>query len=188
LVFETLGQSLYQVLEKNDYHGYPIEVIQDIAYQVLKWLKNLKEKTRLIHTDLKPENILFQTNRMNEVYNTKSLPIQTIRSLEKQARDDRIEWRKFRRKENDKLRKNPYSLPDHNGIKLIDFGSATYEEETHSGTINTRQYRGPEVILNWMDWDDKSDILSLGCILAELYTGNQLFPTHSSIEHIAFIE
>jgi len=32
-------------------------------------------------------------------------------------------------------------------IKLIDFGGATHEKEHHSEIINTRQYRGPEVIL-----------------------------------------
>lgn len=32
-------------------------------------------------------------------------------------------------------------------VKIIDFGSATFEEDYHSSLINTRQYRAPEVIL-----------------------------------------
>ena len=32
-------------------------------------------------------------------------------------------------------------------IRLIDFGSATFEHEHHSTTVSTRHYRAPEVIL-----------------------------------------
>ena len=32
-------------------------------------------------------------------------------------------------------------------VKVIDFGGATYEDDHHTTTINTRQYRAPEVIL-----------------------------------------
>ncbi len=59
---------------------------------------------------------------------------------------------------------------------VIDFGSATFDDEHKSGTINTRQYRAPEVILG-MGWSLPSDIWSAGCILMELYTGGLLFKT-----------
>ena len=43
-------------------------------------------------------------------------------------------------------------------IKLIDFGGATYEEEARaSRIINTRQYRGPEVILELGKRDSSGD-------------------------------
>lgn len=32
-------------------------------------------------------------------------------------------------------------------IKLIDFGSATFEDQHHSSIVSTRHYRAPEVIL-----------------------------------------
>jgi len=32
-------------------------------------------------------------------------------------------------------------------IRLIDFGSATFEEEYHSAVVSTRHYRAPEIIL-----------------------------------------
>lgn len=73
-------------------------------------------------------------------------------------------------------------------VKIIDFGCATYEHEKHSGIINTRQYRAPEVILGGKDWDFKSDIWCVACILIEIYSGNLLFPTKSTIDHIAMIE
>lgn len=34
----------------------------------------------------------------------------------------------------------------------------------------------------------KSDIWSMACILAELYTGEMFFSTHENIEHLALIE
>lgn len=39
-----------------------------------------------------------------------------------------------------------------------------------------------------MRWDEKSDIWSMVCILAELYTGEMFFPTHDNIEHLALME
>merc|ERR1719499_1237192 len=80
-----------------------------------------------------------------------------------------------------------YLRPASSQIKLIDFGNATYEEEHHSSIINTRQYRGPEVLLA-LRWCELSDLWSIGCILMELYTGEQLFETHEELEHMALIE
>ena len=73
-------------------------------------------------------------------------------------------------------------------IKLIDFGGATYDHERHSDIIATRQYRAPEVILENGSWDEKSDIWSMACILAEIYTGELFFETDDNFEHLAKIE
>lgn len=78
-------------------------------------------------------------------------------------------------------------VPESTRIKLIDFGGACYNNAKKSAVINTRQYRAPEVILE-AGWSMPSDIWSLGCILAELYTGDLLFPTHDNLEHLALIE
>ncbi|TYZ61315.1 hypothetical protein PybrP1_010539 [[Pythium] brassicae (nom. inval.)] len=77
--------------------------------------------------------------------------------------------------------------PACNAVKLIDFGGATYEDESKSSIINTRQYRSPEVILG-LGWSYPSDIWSAGCIIAELYLGELLFATHENLEHLALIE
>lgn len=70
---------------------------------------------------------------------------------------------------------------------MIDFGGATFDDEHKSTIVNTRQYRAPEVILQ-LGWSFASDIWSVGCIAAELYTGELLFPTHSNTEHLALME
>ena len=75
----------------------------------------------------------------------------------------------------------------HNEIRIIDFGGSTFQDDHHAKIINTRQYRAPEVILG-LEWSFPSDIWSVGCILAELYTGELLFPTHNDGEHLAMME
>lgn len=78
--------------------------------------------------------------------------------------------------------------PECTKIKLIDFGGACYDDDSKKSTIiNTRQYRAPEVILE-TGWSMPSDMWSLGCILAELYQGELLFPTHNNVEHLALME
>ena len=42
--------------------------------------------------------------------------------------------------------------------------------------VNTRQYRGPEVVLQ-AGWSFPSDVWSLGCIVAEIHSGDLLFNT-----------
>ena len=59
-------------------------------------------------------------------------------------------------------------------IKVIDFGSATFDWEHHSTIVSTRHYRALEVILE-LGWDQSCDVWSVGCILFELITGNTLF-------------
>ena len=59
-------------------------------------------------------------------------------------------------------------------VKLIDFGSATFDHEHHSTIVSTRHYRAPEVILE-VGWSQPCDVWSVGCIMFELYTGYTLF-------------
>lgn len=66
---------------------------------------------------------------------------------------------------------------------MIDFGGATYDDESKSSIINTRQYRSPEVILG-LGWSYPSDIWSAGCIIAELYLGELLFATVRSEQQL----
>jgi len=44
------------------------------------------------------------------------------------------------------------------------------------------------VILGCCEWDKKSDVWSLGCIMIEMYTGDLFFETHETYEHLALIE
>lgn len=59
-------------------------------------------------------------------------------------------------------------------VKVIDFGSSCYTHDHLSSYIQSRSYRAPEVILG-CKYDERIDIWSLGCIVAELWTGDVLF-------------
>ena len=72
-------------------------------------------------------------------------------------------------------------------VKLIDFGSATFDHEHHSRIISTRHYRAPEVILE-LGWSQPCDVWSIGCIIFELALGVTLFQTHDNREHLAMME
>ncbi|KYQ92685.1 putative protein serine/threonine kinase [Tieghemostelium lacteum] len=76
--------------------------------------------------------------------------------------------------------------PTKSGIKLIDFGSSCFENEQIFTYIQSRFYRSPEVILG-LRYDKSIDIWSLGCILAELYTGIPIFPGCDEVEQLALI-
>ena len=83
--------------------------------------------------------------------------------------------------------KSSYRIPKSNTIKLIDFGSATFERQHHSRVVSTRHYRAPEVILG-LGWSYPCDAWSIGCILVELLTGDALFQTHDNLEHLAMMQ
>lgn len=71
-------------------------------------------------------------------------------------------------------------------IKVIDFGSSCFENEKVYTYIQSRFYRSPEVILG-MSYGMPIDMWSLGCILAELYTGYPIFPGENEQEQLACI-
>lgn len=92
-------------------------------------------------------------------------------------------------------------MPKSSAIKVIDFGSTTYERPDQNYIVSTRHYRAPEVILgkyvlylflvvpqncywsaDWLwslflglGWTYPCDIWSVGCILVELCTVRVFF-------------
>ncbi|GAA5829422.1 hypothetical protein JCM11251_005043 [Rhodosporidiobolus azoricus] len=76
--------------------------------------------------------------------------------------------------------------PAKSGIKVIDFGSSCFENEKVYTYIQSRFYRSPEVILG-MNYHMGIDMWSLGCILAEMYTGYPIFPGENEQEQLACI-
>lgn len=72
-------------------------------------------------------------------------------------------------------------------VRVVDFGSATFDHEHHSTIVSTRHYRAPEVILE-LGWSQPCDVWSIGCIIFEYYVGFTLFQTHDNREHLAMME
>ncbi|XP_028793454.1 dual specificity tyrosine-phosphorylation-regulated kinase 4-like isoform X1 [Neltuma alba] len=63
-------------------------------------------------------------------------------------------------------------------IKVIDLGSSCFQSDNLCLYVQSRSYRAPEVMLG-LQYDEKIDIWSLGCILAELCSGEVLFPNEA---------
>lgn len=72
-------------------------------------------------------------------------------------------------------------------VKVIDFGSSCYLTDRQSSYIQSRSYRAPEVILG-LPYDGKIDVWSLGCVIAEMYTGQVTFQNDSVVSMLARIE
>jgi serine/threonine protein kinase len=159
MVFQKFGLSLYDYLKATEFKGLNYSMTQDIAFNLFASLYYLHEGLQLIHTDLKPENILFVDDGGAVCRHGEKSP--DVRGV-------------------------PPKL-NSSEIKIIDLGSATFEDEYHSTVISTRHYRAPEVILQ-VGWSFPSDVWSVGCILLELYTGETYFQTHNNDEHLAMIE
>nr|XP_021526775.1 dual specificity tyrosine-phosphorylation-regulated kinase 4-like isoform X1 [Aotus nancymaae] len=71
-------------------------------------------------------------------------------------------------------------------VKVIDVGSSCYENQKVYTYVQSRFYRSPEVILGH-PYDMAIDMWSLGCIMAELYTGYPMFPGENEVEQLACI-
>lgn len=153
---------------KGNFVGFNIDIVRAIAYQTLSAMRFLHEEVKIIHTDLKPENILFASSEYTTMNDISKAPVNIAKKASPKE-------------------KFSYRAPLNYSVKIIDFGGAIYFEEAHDGLINTRQYRSPEVILGSKNWNEKTDVWSLACILCELYTGELLFQTHSDKEHLALI-
>jgi serine/threonine protein kinase len=168
LGFEKLGRSLYDFMKRNSYRGFRLVDVKHLGFQLLLALA-FCHRAGLVHTDLKPENILLCNSDYYE-----------------SALGDPAHVRALRRADDDPPA-GPYRVPAVPKVRLIDFGGGILPEHHHTTTVNTRQYRSPEVLLA-LPWSYPSDIWSAACILAELFTGELLFNTHDDLEHLALME
>ncbi|XP_040609925.1 mitogen-activated protein kinase 11 isoform X3 [Mesocricetus auratus] len=69
-------------------------------------------------------------------------------------------------------------------LRILDFGLARQADEEMTGYVATRWYRAPEIMLNWMHYNQTVDIWSVGCIMAELIQGKALFPGNDYIDQL----
>lgn len=183
IVTDLLGQSVFDFLKGNGFVPFPSSQIQAFARQLFTSVacKSSRRVTvqepginkalvlhdlNLIHTDLKPENILLVSSNYQTFTYNRTIP-SSSHANPRNARQRRV-------------------LLD-SEIRLIDFGSATFDDEYHSSVVSTRHYRAPEIILN-LGWSFPCDIWSIGCILVEFFTGDALFQTHDNLEHLAMME
>jgi len=77
-------------------------------------------------------------------------------------------------------------------VKIGDFGSCKIinnetDKVPHTPLIGTKWYKAPEMLMGWKDYNKSVDIWSFGCLMAELYLLEPLFPGSTDFEMINYI-
>ncbi|OII74845.1 protein kinase [Cryptosporidium ubiquitum] len=155
IISELQGKNLLSVI-KNDSKKAHLTFgnIQNIIKQLLSCIKYLHESLKLIHCDIKPENIVIDHISAHDIFGYLN-NVQTEKS-------GRI------------------------NIKLIDWGSclSIYQaSNSRNSYIQSRYYRSPEVCLG-LPYNEKIDIWSIGCVMAELVLRRPLFDYNNSTQEL----
>ncbi|XP_069489288.1 dual specificity tyrosine-phosphorylation-regulated kinase 3 isoform X2 [Ambystoma mexicanum] len=59
MTFELLSMNLYELIKRNKFQGFSLQLVRKFAHSILQCLEAL-HKNKIIHCDLKPENILLK--------------------------------------------------------------------------------------------------------------------------------
>ena len=139
-------------------------------------LQYLDEVLGIVHTDLKPENILLEARDERVLRD-----IATATGQDANRGDVAREIERNTAIFNGQVERLPGETLDAAlrrcfAVKITDFGAARWvTEKCPVMTVQTREYRCPEVILGVQHLTPKIDVWSLACITFELITGDFLF-------------
>lgn len=59
ITFELLSINLYELIKKNKFHGFSLQLVRKFSHSLLQCLDALY-KNKIIHCDMKPENVLLK--------------------------------------------------------------------------------------------------------------------------------
>jgi dual specificity tyrosine-phosphorylation-regulated kinase 2/3/4 len=169
IVFECLNINLYEYIKSNGFKGSSMGLVKRFAVQLLNSLALLRQH-KLIHCDLKPENILLKhpTKSAIKVIDFGSSCLENQKGIF------------FSKK------KKVYMWDDDYYLFIFFVYFFLYMKFLVYSYIQSRFYRSPEVILG-LSYSMAIDMWSLGCILAEIYTGCPLFPGENEQDQFATI-
>ncbi|NWU90050.1 CLK1 kinase, partial [Upupa epops] len=180
IVFELLGLSIYDFIKENGFLPLRLDHIRHMAYRICKSVncKCASGLLSLLHFLHRICQLFFYLAilYLNKLTHTDLKPENTVF-----VTSDSVQECNSKLKCEERTLKNP-------NVRIVDFGSATYNDKYHSTLVSTRLYRAPEVILA-LGWSRPCDVWSIGCILMEYITlESHLFPTHHNKEHLAMME
>ncbi len=79
-------------------------------------------------------------------------------------------------------------MQETNLVKIADFGTARELPKIRNNEMTdyvcTRWYRAPECILKSTEYDEKTDIWAVGCIMCELYNLKPIFPGANEFDQL----
>ena len=181
---------LYKYISKSDWTPYfTLPRVRSIAHQCLTALAYI-HSLDLIHCDLKPENVLIKSLSRCVVkvapYHPPVItqhppPQPTVQPTHPPTHSAPSQPRPTAAPS--PPRRRPLAAPSPPprctiqggpAAQVIDFGSSCFMRDPHSSYVQSRSYRAPEVVLG-LPYNQKVDVWSLGCILAELFTSRVLF-------------
>ncbi|TFK36023.1 kinase-like domain-containing protein, partial [Crucibulum laeve] len=179
LLTEVAGPNLEGVRAMVATDGaFPSKFVKLFVKQICLALNYPHTECRVVHTDIKPSNLLlaFDSSITEELINTllENRPVQTY----PMPTVDGVKMEAFV--------SQPLPLPGFDDvdpvnwvIKVADFGSAQFIDRRTTDRVQPVQLRAPEVVLG-LDWNEKIDIWSLGCLTFELLTGKNLYEASPS--------
>lgn len=206
-VIEKIGEGTYGTVYKAKCHNDGKEV-------AIKKIRILYEEDGVPSTALREISLLAETNhpnvvRLHEVYSSRSNLFLIFECLDM---DLRVYLKRYGPFMERPLRSGALQcfrgvefchghrilhrdlkpqnvLIDVSSMRLVlaDFGLARYFSvplKTYTHEVVTLWYRAPEVLLGQQRYATSIDIWSMGCILAEMATGQALFPGDSEIDTI----
>ena len=147
------------------------------------------------HIKGKVETSMFFSKEQNEINKRKkkNAKKKNKRKMKNQGENNKAnDDEKEGSDKDDNDEKNDGPLTEDVQVKICDFGNGWWTDHHFTSTIQTRQYRSPEVILG-IEYDETWDLWSYAWMIFELVTGDYLFNPKGSEkfskeeDHIAFI-
>ncbi|CAF3472433.1 unnamed protein product [Rotaria socialis] len=83
------------------------------------------------------------------------------------------------------LKPENVGIDNDSNVTILDFGLArTASDGIQTGYVSTRWWRAPEVYVNWERYDEKLDMWSIGCMMAELILLRPIFRGKDHIDQL----
>ncbi|KAG6168524.1 hypothetical protein E4U27_007798 [Claviceps purpurea] len=170
LVFEPMGETLYQFQRSLPGERFQIRHFKAYLYMLLKALDYLHTDCRLIHTDIKDDNIMVFHMADSDLKPFANYCKTSAQPHYVGKEDGRVTYLSY-----DKISgKGGRGMP---WPRLADFNTCfplLPDDFCHSAPIQSHAYRAPEVLLG-IPWSYKVDIWNLGLMMWNLVQDTDLF-------------